>query len=60
MTHYQRRKTHEKETTKEEKKEKKDKEKNVIQEFFDNLLGKIFDLIDKFLENIVNWIESML
>lgn len=50
----------EKETTKEEKKEKKDKEKNVIQEFFDNLLGKIFDLIDKFLENIVNWIESML
>lgn len=50
----------EKETTKEEKKGKKDKEKNVIQEFFDNLLGKIFDLIDKFLENIVNWIESML
>ncbi len=45
---------------KQEKNEKKDKKKNFIQEFFDNLLGKIFDLIDNFLEKIVNWIESML
>ena len=38
----------------------KTKKKKIIQEFFDNLLGKIFDLIDNFLEKIINWIESML
>ena len=50
----------EKESIDEDKKEEKKKKKNFIQEFFDNLLGKIFDLIDNFLEKIINWIESML
>lgn len=50
----------EEESIDEDKKEEKKKKKNFIQEFFDNLLGKIFDLIDNFLEKIINWIESML
>ncbi len=50
----------EKESIDEDKKAEKNKKRNFIQEFFDNLLGKIFDLIDNFLEKIINWIESML
>ena len=52
--------TKEKESIDEDKKAEKNKKRNFIQEFFDNLLGKIFDLIDNFLEKIINWIESML
>ena len=50
----------EEESIDEDKKAEKKKKRNFIQEFFDNLLGKIFDLIDNFLEKIINWIESML
>ncbi len=50
--------TEEKTETKEEK--KKEEKKNFFAEFFDNLLGKIFDTIDKFLEKVIDWIESML